>query len=1177
MLMMALSICVSVKAQQFFNLTADEVKVDSVLPRFVHSIPLEGEFRDSVYNVSVMYPEFMDLTAQEIEQYKKMSGQPLPEFPDLTQTLALDRKKGSIIVGFCPLVFRSGKYQVLVSFMLKKESRPRSMAMRISAKKTDGTAAGRYVGHSVLSNGKWAKIRVPETGVYQLTEALARQAGFNDFSKVKIYGYGGNLQNESLNETDLIETDDLKEVPTCKVNGRRLFYAKGPVSWTSKVVGKRTRNPYSDYGYYFITQSEGEPLSVDSAAFVDSFYPSFDDYHSLYEVDGYAWYQGGRNLYDSKVINDNSSYEVTLPENANATSAYLAVCLSAAGSFTAQVFYNDSIVGTVFGSSLSSEYDSAKEITSSFRIPNPRGATKVKVSNAGSPVRIDYISMAWNQPFSAPRLSSSTIGTPEYVYNITNQDLHADGFADMVIIIPTSQKLRSQAERLKAFHETHDGLRVNIVPADELYNEFSSGTPDANAYRRYLKMLYDRAATEADMPKSLLLFGDCVWDNRMKTQECRMLNPDDYLLCYESEHSLNKVDCYVDDGFFCLLDDGEGKNPLSSDKLDIGVGRFPVVTESQAKSMVDKTIGYATNFNAGAWQNTLVFMGDDGNNNVHMNDINDAAEMVSALHPGYVIKKIMWDTYDYEALSTGKTYPEATQAIKQLQASGALIMDYGGHGSPTQISHEKVLGINDFMNFKNTNLPLWITASCDIMPFDGLEATIGEEAVLNEKGGAVAFYGTARTVYADRNKLMNMGFLKHVLSFKDGKPITLGEAQRLAKNELISDGQGADKDHTVNKLQYALLGDPALALCLPPLNVKIDRLDGKDVSKGNITLKMGQTVKVEGHIENAPQDFNGTVTATVRDAREHIICKLNNTTSDGAKTPFEYDDYTNVLYNGSNVVTNGLFELTFAVPIDINYSEENGMMNFYAVNDAHTLQAHGAFDSFVLVGDNSIKNDSIGPSIYCYLNSPSFVNGGKVNPTPYFVAQVSDQDGINAAGSGIGHDMELIIDGKMSYTYNLNDNFMFDFGSYTSGSTHYSLPELEPGEHRLLFRAWDMLNNSSTAELTFHVVKGLEPRLVNISCTDNPATTSTTFVIGHDRTGSIVDVEIDVFDMSGRHLWHHQEADVSTDSPYTVNWDLRVDSGARLQTGVYLYRVRLSSDGSSKVSKAKKLIVIGNK
>ena len=161
-------------------------------------------------------------------------------------------------------------------------------------------------------------------------------------------------------------------------------------------------------------------------------------------------------------------------------------------------------------------------------------------------------------------------------------------------------------------------------------------------------------------------------------------------------------------------------------------------------------------------------------------------------------------------------------------------------------------------------------------------------------------------------------------------------------------------------------------------------------------------------------------------------------------------------------------------------------------------------------------------------------------------------------------------------TYNLNGNFTFDFGSYTSGSTRYALPELAPGPHRLLFRAWDVLNNSSTAELTFNVVKGLEPTLFSVGTTKNPATTSTTFILNHDRTGSKMDVEIEVFDTSGRLLWRHDETGVSTSSAYTVDWDLTVDGGHRLHTGVYIYRARISADGSAKVSKAKKLIVLDN-
>ena len=109
------------------------------------------------------------------------------------------------------------------------------------------------------------------------------------------------------------------------------------------------------------------------------------------------------------------------------------------------------------------------------------------------------------------------------------------------------------------------------------------------------------------------------------------------------------------------------------------------------------------------------------------------------------------------------------------------------------------------------------------------------------------------------------------------------------------------------------------------------------------------------------------------------------------------------------------------------------------------------------------------------------------------------------------------------------------------------------------------------------MARGVEPSIIDIGCTNNPATTSTSFRIIHDRVGSEMDIVIDVFDMSGRHLWSHSENDVPSDNVLTVDWDLTVDGGRRLGMGVYLYRVSASSDGSSYASKAKKLIIMTNK
>ena len=1180
------------KAQQrFFNLTADEVKVDSVLPHFLYSIPLPENYQDSVYTVSVKYPEYMDMTVSDVANYNRISGAALPSQVPLSQNISVSRRKGYLVVSFCPLVFRNNKYQMLVSFMLdvKAKAVKNSVLRQRKNDKAYASAADIYAEHSLLASGKWAKIRVSSSGVYQLTDATVRQAGFSNINKVKIYGYGGNLQNEALYANDLARTDDLKEVPQCVVGGKHLFYAKGPVSWTSNSSTVRRRNPYSDYGYYFITQSDEEPATVDSATFVSSFYPSPDDYHSLYEVDGYSWYNGGRNLFDPTPISVGGSQQVVITNTTGSQKGRLTVNVSAGGNNQIRILLNGKELGTLNVPIL--QYCKAGQVGGTYSLDNLRIDAKdtVTIVNvSGETARLDYVSMAWEKAIPLPNLSGSHPAAT-YVKNIANQDLHADGQADLVIIIPASRTLLKQAQRLKEFHESHDGMRVNIVAADQLYNEFSSGTPDANAYRRYLRMLQDRAATEADMPKYLLLFGDCVWDNRMLTADCKRFDPDDYLLVYESENSFSETVCYAGDSWMGILAEGAGSD-ARRELQDVGVGRFPVTTVAEAKIMVDKTINYSKNQNGGAWQNTIMFMGDDGNDNIHMKDVDSVANSVGRDYPNFLIKKVMWDAYTRESSATGNTYPEVSKIIRQQQANGALVMDYGGHGSATLISHESVLGLSDFSESRTSNLPLWVTAACDIMPFDGVTETIGESAVLNEKGGAVAFYGTARTVFTSANKYINHAFMKRVLSLQDGKPIALGEAHRLAQNDVMlgtnryptptredPNKTSPEQDNTENHLQYSLLGDPALSLNLPTAQVVVDEIDGVAVGSGTMpTVKAGSVIKMKGHVAGV-EGFNGVVTATVRDTREEITCKLNNTSGDGAEEAFKYLDRTKTLYHGSDSIRNSSFELTFAVPKDINYADGQGMINLYALNTDKTIRANGSCDQFIVGGSAEAKNDSVGPSIYCYLNSPSFVDGGNVNSTPYFVAEIKDKDGINAAGSGIGHDLQLVIDGDMAKTYTLNNNFSYDFGTYTSGSTFYSIPELEEGPHRLQFRAWDIQNNSSTAVLHFNVVKGLRPQLFNIGVTNNPARTSTTFIISHDRMESNMDVVIELFDAAGRQMWRHAESGVSATGNYTVDWDLSVDGGRPLQTGVYLYRVKVSSEGSSYVSKTKKLIVISNR
>lgn len=63
--------------------------------------------------------------------------------------------------------------------MLDIKAKPisRSMAKARALTRASETEKD-YAAHSLLATGRWAKIRVGESGVYQLTDQVIRQAGF---------------------------------------------------------------------------------------------------------------------------------------------------------------------------------------------------------------------------------------------------------------------------------------------------------------------------------------------------------------------------------------------------------------------------------------------------------------------------------------------------------------------------------------------------------------------------------------------------------------------------------------------------------------------------------------------------------------------------------------------------------------------------------------------------------------------------------------------------------------------------------------------------------------------------------------------------------------------------------------------------------------------------------------
>ena len=744
-------------------------------------------------------------------------------------------------------------------------------------------------------------------------------------------------------------------------------------------------------------------------------------------------------------------------------------------------------------------------------------------------------------------VSATVIGT------VKNQNLHRLKNIDYVIICPEGYEEVS-ADLAKA-HEEKEGITWAVVTDQQVYNEFSSGTPDATAYRWLMKMLYDRAdGNGIAAPRWLLLMGHGTFDNR----KLLTTSGTNLLLCYEAKNSTNEVNAYASDDYFAFLDDNEGESDASA-TMDIGVGRLPVNTVQEARTTVDKIIAYMTNSNPGKWKNQLVYLADDGEAGTHTETSEISAEMIRLANPDFVVHKIFLDAYPQETNASGESYPQAKNRLDNLLKNGCLFFDYSGHGGYNNITSEAILTLRDVETMHNTNLAFWLFATCNYAEFDTGKRCAAESAVLNPNGGAVGILAATRTVYASQNNNLNRNVCAELFAHETTfhYEATLGEAIRKGKNRL-----GID----TNKLPYVLLGDPALRLNYPTdyfvqTTTKIDTLNALSVQHVE-----GQIIDEDSVVVS---DFEGTVNITIYDKIQVIPTRDNDDYGDEPRV-VNYLDYPNTLFSGSTAVKEGRFAYTFMVPRDIRYNFGNGRIVYYAktADSLETAEGVGHFEDFIIGGTGSIlTTDTTGPEMKIYLNTPAFVDGGKTYATPRFYADLADSSGINTAGAGIGHDLLLIVDDDAKQTYILNEYFTAADNSYTEGQVSYRMEKLANGPHSLVFRSWDLLNNSSSQSLNFVVEAGIDPSIYSVTTYPNPARAQSVvnFIVQYDQPDELISTEVYLYNTAGQLIWRQTQG-----NPDKVTINL---AQMNLGAGIYIYNVKIKSPTSGTSTAAGKIIV----
>lgn len=756
---------------------------------------------------------------------------------------------------------------------------------------------------------------------------------------------------------------------------------------------------------------------------------------------------------------------------------------------------------------------------------------------------------------------------PDPIGSVNNQNLHGLSPAKMIIV--THDQFSSQAKELAEFHRKKDNFSVHVVTPQTIYQEFSSGRQDITGIRNFLKMLYDKADNQAEQPEYLLLFGDASYDYKDRIDSNTNLVP-----TYQSKNCYSPTNSFATDDYYAYLDDNEGSMADFLDGAthyaDLAVGRIPVNEKAQAKTVLKKIKNYHNDSRSlGSWQNLVTLVGDDEDDNRHLSQAEDIANLVNKYGQDYTVDKIYLDAYEQKTTPSGTRYPDVNEAINSRINNGTLVFNYIGHGGEKGLAQERVVQLDDIKKWENNyRLPLFVTATCEYSRFDDPNLTsAGERTLFKKGGGAIGLFSTTRLVFIGQNGILNKNlFRDNIFQQKNGQYKRLGKIIQEAKKRIDHNKNVGYRDNT---RKFALLGDPALKLAYPKHDIETTQINNKPFSSDD-SLKALQEITLKGKVKTNNgellKDFNGTINPTIFDKKIDLKTLAND--PDSRETTFKLRN--SIIYDGKAKVKNGKFNISFVVPKDIAYTKGQGKISYYANDQLTDANGH----DFIQVGgtaENPISDDQP-PRVDLHINDRNFEDGGITSSDPLLLADIFEDYGINTAANGIGHQPRMILDGDESKK--LPDAYQASFDSTNTGTLKHQLKNLEPGKHYLKLKVWDVANNSGEDEISFIVKDGKNVEIRDLLNYPNPFANKTNFQFKHNQDGKPLTITLQVFDTKGNHHRTLKQKVIPEGNQISeLSWNGRNSNGKQLSNGVYIYRLKIKSAGGKVAHSSNKLVI----
>jgi hypothetical protein len=327
---------------------------------------------------------------------------------------------------------------------------------------------------------------------------------------------------------------------------------------------------------------------------------------------------------------------------------------------------------------------------------------------------------------------------------------------------------------------------------------------------------------------------------------------------------------------------------------------------------------------------------------------------------------------------------------------------------------------------------------------------------------------------------------------------------------------------------------------------------------------------VKGEVQNPEgsnlASFNGIVELVVYD-------KPTEFKTIGRNDPaFEFSQWHNILFRGKATVEEGSFEVKFILPKNISYTIAEARMSAYASTE-NLPHAKGSTTTVKIGGtEPDFEEDSTSPTVRAFLGDTTFIDGGVASANTDLIVKLKDENGINISDYGLGNSLSASLDDGQQ-TFALNNYYVADTDTHSSGTVLFPLRNLQPGKHSITIKAWDVYNNPASATVNFIVTDGEQVRIEEFGGYPNPASEKITLFFTHNSSGDDLEAQVFIYTMTGKLLFAINRA--LDNAEYMTEIITLDNSDKKLPAGLYVARMVVRSvTNGSKNEQVTKLIIL---